>query len=130
MKHYIKHKLRSKNPLKVVGIILLFAMGLVAFIAAFGYIVMLLWNWLVPDVFGLTTITFLQAVGLTALCKLLFGGLGSGDHKSKKKKKCREHKPKRDFSKWQLYDQYWKEEGDAAFNDFVARSKTSPDSNA
>ncbi len=123
MKYYIKHKLRSENPLKVVGIIILFALGLIAFMAAFGYIVMLLWNWLMPTLFGLTAITFWQAVGLTALCKLLFGGFGSGGGKSKKHKKCKTDKPKRDFSKWQMYDQFWKEEGDTAFNQFVERSK-------
>jgi len=36
--------------------------------------IMLLWNWLMPELFGLTTITFLQALGVLALSKLLFGG--------------------------------------------------------
>lgn len=40
--------------------------------AVFGLAVMLLWNWLMPEIFGLTTITFWQAVGLLALSWILF----------------------------------------------------------
>lgn len=48
--------------------------------ALLSYAVMLLWNWLMPDIFGLTEITYWQAVGLLVLCKILFGGLGNGGH--------------------------------------------------
>lgn len=48
------------------------------FIAVFGGIVMLLWNWLMPGIFGLPTIGFWQAAGLLLLCKILFGGLFGG----------------------------------------------------
>ena len=34
-------------------------------------IVMLLWNWVVVDIFGLPTINYLQAIGLWILPKLL-----------------------------------------------------------
>lgn len=39
-----------------------------------GFVVMSLWNWLMPLLFGLTTITFWQAIGLFVLAKILFGG--------------------------------------------------------
>jgi hypothetical protein len=38
----------------------------------FGYFVMLLWNWLMPVIFGLTKITYWQAWGLLLLTHLLF----------------------------------------------------------
>lgn len=38
------------------------------------WIVMLLWNALVPTIFGLTTITYWQSFGLSILISLLFGG--------------------------------------------------------
>tara|TARA_Y100001963_G_scaffold28218_1_gene38425 strand:+ start:392 stop:664 length:273 start_codon:yes stop_codon:yes gene_type:complete len=38
---------------------------------------MLLWNWLMPYLFGLPTINILQAVGLGALSHILFGNTGS-----------------------------------------------------
>lgn len=39
-----------------------------------GVVVMLLWNWLVPALFGLPTVGFLQAIGLLVLARLLLGG--------------------------------------------------------
>ena len=53
-----------------------------AFIALGGEIVRLLWNWLAPDLFGWREITFWQALGLLALCRILFGGLGPGGNRS------------------------------------------------
>jgi hypothetical protein len=44
----------------------------------FGYAVMLLWNWLMPDIFGLKRIGYWQAWGLLALSSILFKGMGSG----------------------------------------------------
>ena len=41
-----------------------------------GVVVMYLWNWLVPDIFGWKQIGFLQALGLIALARLLTGGFG------------------------------------------------------
>lgn len=35
-------------------------------------IVMLLWNWLMPELFKLTRITYWQALGLEMLCSYLF----------------------------------------------------------
>lgn len=42
-------------------------------IGVFGLAVMLLWNWLMPALFGVVTITYWQSLGLFILCKLLFG---------------------------------------------------------
>ena len=50
------------------------AMALFVFVG--GEVVRLLWNWLLPTLFGWKQITFWQAVGLLALCRILFGGLG------------------------------------------------------
>ena len=41
----------------------------------FGFVIMHLWNWLMPRIFTLPTITFWQALGLFVLSKLLFGGV-------------------------------------------------------
>ncbi len=52
----------------------LMPVGFLAMVAGFGAIVMLLWNWLMPAIFGLITINFWQALGLLVLIRLLFGG--------------------------------------------------------
>ncbi|HEY5994503.1 MAG TPA: hypothetical protein VIU46_07890 [Gallionellaceae bacterium] len=45
-------------------------------IAALGYVVMLLWNWLLPALFeGAHEISYLQALGVLLLSKILFGGM-------------------------------------------------------
>jgi hypothetical protein len=43
-------------------------------VTVFGFATMELWNWLMPAIFGLRAITFLQAVGLVVLTKILLGG--------------------------------------------------------
>jgi hypothetical protein len=43
-------------------------------VAVFSFVVMSLWNWLIPPIFGLHTITFGQALGLLVLSKILFSG--------------------------------------------------------
>jgi hypothetical protein len=48
--------------------------GILVFIAIGGEIVRLLWNWLLPPLLGWPQITFWQALGLLALCRILFGG--------------------------------------------------------
>jgi hypothetical protein len=53
----------------------------VAFFAAFGFVIMSLWNWLMPALFGLSAIGFWQALGLFVLARILFGGFrGGGGH--------------------------------------------------
>ena len=50
-----------------------------AAVLLFGWIVMSLWNGILPVVItGVKTITFLQALGLLLLSKILFGGFGGG----------------------------------------------------
>jgi hypothetical protein len=43
-------------------------------VGAASFVVMGLWNVLMPGIFALKAITFWQALGLLALSKLLFGG--------------------------------------------------------
>lgn len=53
----------------------------VLFAFLFGWLVMLLWNWIMPPVFGLSAITFWQAWGLVILAHLLFKcGPSHNDH--------------------------------------------------
>jgi len=51
-------------------------LGMVLFVAIGGEIVMQLWNWLLPSLFGWRQVTFWQALGILVLCRILFGGFG------------------------------------------------------
>ena len=53
-------------------------------VAALGWVVMSLWNWLLPELFGIREISYLQAMGVLLLSKILFGGFRGhcgGHHK-------------------------------------------------
>ena len=67
-------------PLAILGIVIFTAIG--------GEVVKLLWNWLAPTLFGLRLITFWQAIGLLALCRILFGGfgMGGGGHRNSRRR--------------------------------------------
>jgi hypothetical protein len=53
-------------------------LAMLLFVAIGGEVVKQLWNWLAPPLFGWRQVTFWQAVGLLALCRILFGGFGRG----------------------------------------------------
>jgi hypothetical protein len=60
------------------------------FLALCGWVVMLLWNWLMPVIFGLKTLTYWQAWGLLLLTSILFKGPGRGGspmHSENKRKR-------------------------------------------
>jgi hypothetical protein len=59
-----------------IAMIVLAPIGIALFILIGGELVMHLWNWLLPPLFGWRQITFWQAFGLLALCRILFGGVG------------------------------------------------------
>jgi hypothetical protein len=64
----MRRKLIFLAPLALAGVALFITVG--------GAVVMQLWNWLLPPIFGLREVTFWQALGLLALCRILFGGFG------------------------------------------------------
>jgi hypothetical protein len=50
-----------------------------------GEVVMHLWNWLLPMLFGWHQITFWQGLGLLVLCRILFGSwTGHGSDRSRR----------------------------------------------
>jgi len=57
----------------------------------FGWVVMLLWNWLMPDIFGLKRLGYWQAWGLLILSHILFKGFGSGHGSARSDRKRRKH---------------------------------------
>ncbi|UOY08579.1 hypothetical protein L0P88_08495 [Muricauda sp. SCSIO 64092] len=110
--------------------IFFFALFMVGLLFLIGYVVMLLWNWLMPELFGLTTITYWQAFGILILAKIIFGfGGGNGPGKKYKRKWKSQRTPKscgplrKDFSEWKYYDRFWKEEGESAFKAYVEKQR-------
>ena len=54
--------------------VLKFALIAVAAVAVFCFVVMSLWNWIIPSVVGWHPVTYWQALGLLVLSRILFGG--------------------------------------------------------
>jgi len=132
----------GRGLLRIVGL----AVGGVAFAVLFaflfGFVVKVLWNWLMPTLFGLGTITFWQAFGLVLLAKILFGGHGHGhghgEHgspferhfKAAFKKSARtagnveEAGPVAgDGRQWRHFHEFWQEEGKEAFKAYLQKTE-------
>jgi hypothetical protein len=126
----------------IVGLIVTAAFSLVI-----GAVVMVLWNWLMFDIFGLAAINYWQAFGIVLLAKLVFGGFGRhfmppfggrkwpGRHWGEQSKdcdeyakRCREFARHRGFShNWRLdddYEEWWKNEGSKSFEEHMKKKDT------
>ncbi len=69
-----KYRRHRFHPLKILFFIFLF----IGFILLLGWVVMYLWNQILPETIGVKPLTYWKAVGLLILSKILFGGLGKG----------------------------------------------------
>ena len=58
--------------------VMMFVLFAALFLVVFSFVVMHLWNWLMPSLFGWHVITFWQALGVLVLSKILFGGFRGG----------------------------------------------------
>jgi hypothetical protein len=75
----MRKKLIFIAPLAIIGMLLFVGIG--------GFVVQWLWNWLMPPLFGWKAVTFWQAVGLLALCRILFGRIGGrGSYRSARRR--------------------------------------------
>jgi hypothetical protein len=68
---------KARSLIAKVLVVLGFAILGFGALALFGWVTMLLWNWIVPETFGLKSLTYWKAWGLFLLCSILFKGVGS-----------------------------------------------------
>ena len=68
----------SRSIARRIAIGIAFFFAFLIFIFLGGFVVQWLWNWLMPGIFGLRTVTWFEAFGLLALSRILFGGFGRG----------------------------------------------------
>ena len=69
--YYTMKRFRIRKVLMIITIA-------AAAILVFGWVVMSLWNAILPAVLGVKAISFIQALGILLLSKILFGGFGRG----------------------------------------------------
>jgi len=124
----------SKKGSRVVRIIVMTLGGLlvaVLFAFLFGLIVQMLWNWLMPAIFGLGKISYWQAFGIVILAKILFSGIShhrdNGHDYFRRKFHDKERASDSDWihaedpKNWKYYRQYWRDEGKEAFKEYVKK---------
>lgn len=115
---YIMKKMCKKKNWKLWKMLAGIAGGIAMFAAAVA-LVMVMWNWLMPDVAGFAEIDFWKAAGMLVLCRLLTGRLfphhGRHGHRGRHRggKHWHEMSPemKREFMR-----RYWNAAGDSGFN--------------
>ena len=71
---------RGFHPAKVIFFLFVF----VGFTLLLGGVVMFLWNAILPEVVGAKPLTWLQAIGLLVLSRILFGGFRLGSFANRK----------------------------------------------
>ena len=128
---------RGRKVLRIIGMVFVGVIFAVLFALVFGLLVKWLWNVLMPGLFGMPQITYLQAFGIIVLAKLLFGSFGSKTHghnhwtghsgpfgKWHDRFHCGEEVPwsRRSRNLRRAYRRYWQEEGKAAFDAYMERT--------
>ena len=120
---------------RLAGKILLGITIAVAFALVFGIFVMLLWNWLMPQVFNLNRITYGEAFGLLLLARLLFGGFGRhGRHGGRFAARhgfgppwhgrwCSKGDAANGIEDWRHYDAWWEAEGRESYRKYSEGQK-------
>ncbi len=124
---------RAGKILRIIGMVFVGLIFAVLFALVFGFLVMWLWNFLMPELFGIKQITYWQAFGMVILAKLLFGSFGTHGHDRKYPRPFgrwhdrfhgSEDKPwTRRSRQWKSYKQYWRDEGKAAFEAYLRREE-------
>ncbi len=133
-----KHRrVTGKKIGRIIGTTLIGILIAALFALVFGMLVKILWNWLMPAIFGIGKISYWQAFGILILVKFLFGNFGSHhEHHSHdrfhQKIDARYHHftgndedsgegTERSSPKWKYYEKFWRDEGKSAFESYIQR---------
>lgn len=130
----MNHEVRGSGPAKVIKVVCFVLLGIIAAAALailFGILVKLLWNALMPDIFGLPEIGYWQAVGLAVLAHIFFGAHSGTHHYDRSGRKKKDvpagETEKSPFQREmeQDYAEFWREEGRETFKSWMRRENGS-----
>ena len=108
--------MKTKNYFKYAGFGVLGIAGLILF----TFVVMWLWNWLVPELFNGPVLGYWQTLGLLVLSKILFSGIGGGGSKGDRSSHSRKYRCEDDFPKSR-----WRKKYEAKMNGKVEEQEGS-----
>jgi hypothetical protein len=122
-----------RGPLRVIAAVITGIIAAAAVSLIIAALVMLLWNWVMPDMFGLGVIGYWQAFGLALLVKLLVGGFAKrfSPPPGRWPKHWKEHRFGRfcaDKRFDEAYEEWWESEGSAGFEEYLKKKKQEPES--
>ena len=80
------------KPVRYIVYSILGVLGIVLLGLIFGLLIKVLWNWLMPEIFGLGRITYWQGIGLYLLGRLFFGRTEHNKNKVEVVECCSNHK--------------------------------------
>jgi hypothetical protein len=120
----------AMKGLRIAGMAVLGVIGAALFALVFGWLVMILWNWVMPPIFHLGEITYWQGFGILILAKMIFGGIG-GRHGGPRHNPWRgnpwrggRQEAGHDRDDWRYYRRFWEEEGHKAFDEYVRKQRS------
>lgn len=113
-----KYSQRRFTPLKVLFMVVMF----IGIAAAFSWVVMLLWNAILPDITGVKPLNFWQAAGLLLLAKILIGGFKRG-------RGPRNHPARKHWkNKWMAMNQEERQEAKERWKEYCKRRDSNRES--
>jgi len=130
-----------KKGMRLAGFAILGIIAAAFFAVIFAVAVKYLWNWIMPEIFGLVQITFAQAVGLIILSRLLVGGWHRGRHDMNHGNGIHGH-----LQRWshsvpekthddvrihnKVFMEFWSENGKKSFDEYREKKKESSSGNS
>ncbi|WP_231372791.1 alkaline shock response membrane anchor protein AmaP [Aureivirga sp. CE67] len=126
---HLKKRFETDSVGVIIGKVILGIIAIACFAVLFGFVIMWLWNYLMPTIFELPKIDYWQAVGLFVLARILFGSGGKG-HKHKHHKYRKKNRFSKEIYKnccsgdWKDYEDFWETEGKEAYENYKNRKST------
>ncbi|MCE5236425.1 MAG: hypothetical protein ABFC62_08275 [Clostridiaceae bacterium] len=121
----VHRKEKNHTWVKTAGTIVLGLGAVVLMGFLLGFLIQNLWNWLMPELFSVSRITYWQGIGLFFLARFLIGGFGTEGKNKAPDKRGRHASSKApdeadaDCRGWMRYDEWWESEGEKAFYAYV-----------
>jgi len=118
-------KMKKWNPVYIVGAVIGGIILVVTLGALFGLVVQYLWNWIMPGIFNIREITYLEAFGIMILARMLVGGFGGGGKSggSRSKGKYTDSECCNELEELEYYEEWWEKEGKGSLKNYTEKKK-------
>lgn len=137
MRHFYSKITKKPKWFQIITFAVLSLIAITVMGILFGFVIMLLWNALMPQIFNLPEISYWQGIGLFILGRILLGGIGgsskvnpnkqwkSSSHSSKSKAATtlQSDMAHNSVKNYDGYDEWWQAEGKDAFEAYKTKKE-------